>query len=132
MSMSWLFDRLTDLAVSEHLTIVVDPTTVGEGDDRSEITQLLRRAGHLMHTSVWEGVRKPELTSTVEAGGARFVASGNAAYSALFTTLGPHDLGVSVGGVAPGAALQVDTTPDLASILDALITLRSYAQRAVA
>lgn len=130
--MSWLFDRLTDLAVSEHLTIVVDPATVGEGDDRSEITQLLRRAGHLMHTSVWEGVRKPELTTIAESRGARFVASGDAGYSALFTTLGPHDLGVSVGGIAPGAALHVDTTPDLASILDALITLRSYAQRAVA
>jgi hypothetical protein len=130
--MSWLFDRLTDLAVADHLTIVIDPDT-GVGDPgRSEIDQMLQRARHLPDTMVWEGVRRPEAITAAEAGSVRFAASSNAECSALFSTLGPHDLGVSVGGIACGAAVHVDSPLDLASLLDALITLRSYAQRAVA
>ena len=104
--MSWLFDRLTDLAVADHLTIVIDPGT-GVGDPgRGEIDQMLQRARHLPDTMVWEGVRKPEAVGQAESNSVRFVASSDAESSALFTTLGPHDLGVSVGGIACGAAVH--------------------------
>ena len=50
----------------------------------------------------------------------------------LLADLGERDLAVSVGGIIPGSNIQVDAVTDLASLLDALVTLRSYAQRAVA
>lgn len=126
--MSWLFDRLTDLAVADHLTIVIDtpPNCV---DD--ELGRMLRRAQSLAATSVCAhpDALTDGATSSV---GATFVASGTLAGPALFRALGEHDLAVSIGGTAPGATMQVDAIADLSSLLDALITLRSYAQRAVA
>lgn len=132
--MSWLFDRLTDLAVADHLTIVIDAPAECSTDAaaQDELERMLFRARRLTGTSVWNGSRPPELATVAESGGARFVASGTPTGPALFASLGDHDLGVAVGGAAPGATVQVDAVADLASLLDALLTLRSYAQRAIA
>jgi len=132
--MSWLFDRLTDLAVADHLTIVIDipPGFTDDPAERDEFEQMLRRARLLYGTSVWSGPRPPALATAGESAGARFVASGTPAASALFATLDDHDLGVSVGGVASGAGVQVAAITNVTSLLDSLVTLRSYAQRAVA
>lgn len=138
--MSWLFDRLTDLAVADHLTIVID-ASFDPSDDlaakinlatEDQLEPILCRARQLEGTSVWHGSRPPQLASVAESRGSRFVASGTADGQALFATLGDHDLGVSVGDAALGASVQVNAAADLASLLDALLTLRSCAQRAVA
>ncbi len=132
--MSWLFDRLTDLAVADHLTIVIDAPP-DRGDDlatRVELERMLHWARQLPATSVWNAPRPPDLATVSQSRGSRFVASATAAGPALFASIGEHDLGVSVGGAALGAAVQVNAPSDLASLLDALLTLRAYAQRAVA
>lgn len=125
--MSWLFDRLTDLAVADHLTVVIDVPT----DD--ELSVMLQRTRSLAATSVGPStaVRQHDGAEVSRSVGT-FVASASPSGRTLFEALGEHDLGVAVGGAAPGASLQVDTVGDLCSLLDALVTLRSYAQRAVA
>lgn len=130
-TMSWLFDRLTDLAVADHLTIVIDSLPCSD-DNRStddELELMLCRARQLPGTSVWNGKRPPVPVCVDESAGAHFVASGMPSGPSLFATLGEHDLGVSVGAVALGANLKVNAVADLASLLDSLVTLRSYAQR---
>lgn len=131
--MSWLFDRLTDLAVSDHLTIVIDaPTAAIEQEDAAELARMLRRAQSLAGTSVCTSLSQRPLGGAGHSSAATFLASASAAGPELFAALDAHDLGVSVGGAALGATMQVDAVTDLSSLLDALITLRSYAQRAVA
>lgn len=127
--MSWLFDRLTDLAVADHLTVVIDVPS----DHHDELAQMLRRARTLASTSIHPAsALHPGSQPPLRNAGGTFVASASPSGRTLFETLGEHDLGVAVGGAAPGATMQVDTVGDLCSLLDALVTLRSYAQRAVA
>lgn len=112
--MSWLFDRLGTLAASEQLQIVVDCTP----DDR--LAALLAEADTLPATRVAQGdpARRP--------GEVRFVASD--ADTNAFSDLTDSDVGVAIGGHAPGAHVTVSDLEDLVSLLTTLLTMRSYAQ----
>lgn len=123
--MSWLFNRLTDLAVAERLEIVVDVEPL-EGLDH-----ILNRAAQLRRTQVRRGRPNPLDAWIREPRQVRFIASGGggARSGVLFADLEDHDLGVAIAAHAPGANLKVDSLSDLNPLLDALITMRSYAQR---
>lgn len=123
--MSWLFDRLTDLAVAERLEIVVDVEPLDDLD------QLLNRAAQLQSTLVRRGCPNPLDAWIREPREVRFIASGtgSARSGVLFADLEDHDLGVAIAAHAPGANIKVDSLSDLNPLLDALITMRSYVQR---
>ena len=129
--MSWLFDRLTDLAVADRLRIVVD---TAERVDRDpvhdpELDVLLRRAELLPGTTVVRGAPPLRSVAVDDRREAVFVACGTERAPSLFAGLGERDLTVAVGAHAPGASVKVDALEDLASLLDALVTLRSYVHR---
>ncbi len=121
--MSWLFNRLTDLAASERLEIVVD------ADPLDELDPMLRRAERLRATDVRRGCPTPLDAWIREPRAARFIASGSVRASVLFADLGDHDLAVAVAAHAPGASLRVDGLSDVNRLLDTLITMRSHVQR---
>lgn len=126
--MSWLFDRLTELAVADHLAIIVDTETA------DDLEPVLNRAAALTDTKVLRG--NPQRRSSgchdrpaFPVGESRLVASGGGSARPFFADLGAHDLGVSIAVHAPNAALRVERTADLRTLLESLVTLRSYAQR---
>jgi len=121
--MSWLFDRLTDLAVADRLEIVVDAEPI------DLLAPMLQRAERLRSTAVRRGCPTPLDAWIREPKQVRFIASGSARAGVLFADLGEHDLGVAVAAHSPGATMQVDNVTDLNSLLDTLITMRSYVQR---
>lgn len=112
--MSWLFDRLGSLAGAEQLQIVVDCSP----DNR--LDALLAEAETLPATRVVHGapLRRP--------GEVRFVASD--ADTNAFCDLTDTDVGIAIGGHAPGAHVTVSDLEDLVSLLTTLLTMRSYAQ----
>ena len=123
--MSWLFDRLTELAVSDRLEIILDAET---SDDLSLV---LHRASLLPDTRVFADGPSFDSPGLANAGtrGSWLVASAGGAASAHFAELRETDLGIAVAGHAPAATITVDSVADLSSLLDSLVTLRSYAQR---
>lgn len=121
--MSWLFDRLTDLAVADRLEIVVDTERLDQLDP------MLHRAERLSATAVRRGCPNPLDAWIREPREVRFIASGSTRAGVLFADLGERDLGVAVAAHAPGATMKVENVADLNSLLDALITMRSYVQR---
>lgn len=112
--MSWLFDRLGTLAGADQLQIVVDCTP----DDR--LAHLLTEAAALPATRVAAAPPSRGL------GEALFVASDSD--TAAFSNLTDTDVGVAIGGHAPGAHVTVSDLEDLASLLTTLLTMRSYAK----
>ena len=90
---------------------------------------MVHRAEQLPATSVRRGCPTPLDAWIRGPHEVRFIASGSVRAGVLFADLGEGDLGVSVAAHAPGAALKVDNLDDLSSLLDALITMRSYVQR---
>lgn len=122
--MSWLFDRLTELAVSDHLDIILDPAP----DD--DLGSVLHRASLLPDTRVFaDGASDVVGADHASSRRSRVVASWGGPASEHFADLGPTDLGIAVAGFAPAATIKVDCLADLSSLLDSLVTLRSYAQR---
>lgn len=121
--MSWLLNRLTDLAVAERLEILVD------AEPLDEVDPMLQRAVHLRATDVRRGCPTPLDAWVREPHAVRFIASGSVRASVLFADLGDRDLAVAVAAHAPGASMRVDGLSDVSRLLDTLITMRSYVQR---
>ena len=121
--MSWLLNRLTDLAVAERLEIVVD------AEPLDELDPMLQRAEHLQATDVRRGCPTPLDAWVREPHAVRFIASGSVRASVLFADLGDRDRAVAVAAHAPGASMRVDGLSDVNRLLDTLITRRSYVQR---
>lgn len=119
--MSWLFDRLTDLAVADRLEIVVDAQV------RPALVDELQRASALPNTAVTYRVRVGSPPARTRP--SRFVASGGGSAHDALTGLGEADLGVALGSPTSSASLHIGRMADLVSLVDSLVTLRSYAQR---
>lgn len=116
--MSWLFDRLGTLAGADQLQIVVDCTP------DARVTHLLTEAAALPATRVaLPTTPAPPIRGLGEA---LFVASDSD--TAAFSNLTDADVGVAIGGHAPGAHVTVSDLEDLVSLLTTLLTMRSYAQ----
>lgn len=112
--MSWLFDRLSQLADAAKLEV-----TVTCADD-PRVEALLTEAATLPATVV----RRAALEHP-DPSAAHFVAADTDA--SVFEQLRPEsDLGVAVGAFAPNCQVTVADMDDLVSLLATLFTLRSY------
>lgn len=112
--MSWLFDRLSQLADAETLEVTVTCAV----DPRVEA--LLNEAETLPSTIVRRSAAAQATTNA-----ARVVAADDDAtiFEGLRSDL---DLGIAVGAHAPSAHVTVHDMDDLVSLLATLFTLRSY------
>ena len=86
--MSWLFERLTDLAAAERLEIVID------ADPLDALDPLLQRAEQLQSTVVRRGCPRPLDAWIRQPKAVRFIASSSVQSRVLFADLGDQDLGV--------------------------------------
>ena len=112
--MSWLFDRLSQLADADRL----DVTVVCAPDPRIE--SLLEEAEMLPSTIV----RRSALIE-FDPDSIHLVAHDSDA--AVFERLRLDvDLGIAIGAHAPGAHVAVHDVDDLVTLLATLFTLRSY------
>jgi hypothetical protein len=111
--------------VSDQLDIILDAET------SQELELVLHRAALLPDTRVFaEGSAfDPPCRAVSRTRGSTLVASVGGSASLHFAELRDTDLGIAVSGHAPDATVSVDSVADLSSLLDSLVTLRSYAQR---
>lgn len=143
--MSWLFDRLSELAVADRIEIIVGADHPSLNDDGAlTMSEVLERAAsspklRVSILSPDEGMASVERLIAPNAGvdeqGSSamrcVIASDRADFGPLFGRVSRTGLGIAIGGVHPDASIKVDALPAATSIIDALITLRNVAHRSM-
>lgn len=130
--MSWLFDRLCELAVADRIEVILAadvPTDPGD-DDAVDLAEVLLRAAQVPALSVTilpVGERSP-LPADDAGDEVRVVfATDRLGHGRDLARVARRGLAIAVGGVDPAASIRVDDVRGVTSILDALVTLRYFA-----
>ena len=126
--------------VTRRVLRTVDLEEIEPGGAVDEIAETLRRQRRVPSTGV--RLRGPEL-SLIEIGAGGYgalpaadadladhrsvLATDVAGRSMELRRVGRRGLGIAIGGVDPDAQVRVETLLDVVSIVDALVTLRSFA-----
>jgi hypothetical protein len=184
--MSWLFDRLCELAAADEVEVVLAAELVQppRTDDSADLAEVLARAAAVPQLTVWvlpesspqltldvcecidlEGCCAAEAEAAVErllsarrrsdavleirADAAalvprarvdqplavrdgtravrRLVATDRPGHIEMFGHRASVDLGIAIGGIDPVATVQVPGVEGAIAVIDALVTLRSFA-----
>lgn len=121
---TWLLERLAALATADRVVIHVDRSFV------DELLLVLHRAATLPDTIVLFGAIDEVDDGIDDHGRSRFVVTaGETAVAERFDHLSDTDFAVAVGGDSPRATLRVDGINEAGALLDALLRMRSRAQR---